>query len=186
MSVLVKGMEMPINCMACKIKQRCFDCWLCPICKTGDKRPPFVDDYEGRRHPNCPLVEIPSKHGEKHENLIDRDKLETYDSKKYDTTAVEQLVQDEYNLASQQHGKYFNSPHEAYAVILEKMEEAERDFGLVYFHLRDYWRDITGDNISSYNIYQIKRNAIDAACGCIQVAAKAHKAFLEAKKEAKE
>lgn len=55
MSVIVKGMEMPKNCTGC------------PICCGLHYQ---HRDEKGRR-PDCPLVELPEKHG----RLVDADKL---------------------------------------------------------------------------------------------------------------
>lgn len=53
MSVIVKGMEMPQNCIECHVR--------CRLYLNGRKF----------RHPDCPLIEIPTPHG----RLIDADKL---------------------------------------------------------------------------------------------------------------
>lgn len=58
MSVLIKGMEIPENCLVCFVP-----CSL--LCD--------LDDYDRKRirHPECPCVEIPTPHG----RLIDADEL---------------------------------------------------------------------------------------------------------------
>ena len=62
MSVLIKGMDMPKNCRKCRIE---CDEWH------------HIANTEEGRSPTCPLVEVPTPHGD----LIDRDKLiEEYDS----------------------------------------------------------------------------------------------------------
>lgn len=96
--------------------------------------------------------------------------------------AVEQLVQDEYNLASQQHGKYFNSSHEAYAVIKEEMEEAKYDINVVESYLNKYWNAIKS-NLPSTVLCELEKIAINAACECIQVAAMAFKASVKTQEE---
>ena len=53
MSVLIKGMEMPQNCTECHAR--------CRLYLNGRKF----------RHPNCPLIEVPTPHG----RLIDADAL---------------------------------------------------------------------------------------------------------------
>lgn len=60
MSVLIKGMVMPQCCGECKFM---VDRW----CYASE------DAYfvENKRHPDCPLVEVPTPHG----RLIDADKL---------------------------------------------------------------------------------------------------------------
>ena len=65
MSVLIKGMTMPNNCMECKIKARedGFNKYVCPFSGILCLSMGIQDD--------CPLVELPSKHG----RLIDADLL---------------------------------------------------------------------------------------------------------------
>ena len=65
MSILIKGTEMPENCLVCFVP-----CSL--LCD--------LDDYDRKRirHPECPCVEIPTPHG----RLIDYDQLiETLNTK---------------------------------------------------------------------------------------------------------
>jgi hypothetical protein len=59
MSIFIKGMEMPAHCGECPIETN--------ECRLWEN---FVARWE-RRHPDCPLVEIPTPHG----RLIDADKL---------------------------------------------------------------------------------------------------------------
>lgn len=61
MSILIKGMDMPISCEKCPL---CYDYLYCSI---DDRLHMFLYN----RHPNCPLVEIPTPHG----RLIDGEKL---------------------------------------------------------------------------------------------------------------
>ena len=56
-SVIIKGMEMPQRCMDCGV-----DTGLCGLWNGYDGR-------YSRRHPRCPLVDIPTPHG----RLIDGD-----------------------------------------------------------------------------------------------------------------
>jgi hypothetical protein len=58
MGVYIKGMEMPHDCDSCKVS----DILDCTLWKPMDI---------GERHPECPLVEVPTPHGD----LIDRQKL---------------------------------------------------------------------------------------------------------------
>ena len=60
MSVLIKGMEMPDKCRHCRFSSD-FDCAV-----TGH----FIPTHSIRQL-DCPLVEVPTPHGD----LIDRDKL---------------------------------------------------------------------------------------------------------------
>lgn len=73
MSILIKGMEMPKNCNECK-----FGTWSnlhqTAACKRHDFEPCFKDhsrEYMEKRADFCPLVEVPTPHGD----LIDADKL---------------------------------------------------------------------------------------------------------------
>ena len=56
MSVLIKGMDMPKSCDECDV--------ICKNFQNGWDIPP---EYKYKRHPDCPLVEIP-----KHGDLVDR------------------------------------------------------------------------------------------------------------------
>lgn len=75
MSVLIKGMAMPETC------EKCMFCKWSNLHQTGactlhDWEPTgadFSEDYLSKRADWCPLVEIPSKHGD----LIDRDNVES-------------------------------------------------------------------------------------------------------------
>lgn len=56
MSVLVKGMKMPDSCYHCKIAESCGH---------------YIANYTDRRHPDCPLIALPDKHG----RIVDADAL---------------------------------------------------------------------------------------------------------------
>lgn len=58
MSILIKGMEMPENCICCDLSHE--DSW-CPAKQT------YVDRYS---YDTCPLIPVPD-----HGRLIDADKL---------------------------------------------------------------------------------------------------------------
>ena len=64
MSVLIKSMEMPTSCAVCPFENY-GDCYGGKVKAIMD-----IDDYvsAGKRHPRCPLVEIPP-----HGRLIDAD-----------------------------------------------------------------------------------------------------------------
>jgi len=53
MSVLIKGMKMPKKCLWCPLQYIGF----CQVTKTD------VNSDLGRRADDCPLVELPEKHG---------------------------------------------------------------------------------------------------------------------------
>lgn len=48
MSIIVKGMKMPDSCYHCKIAESCGH---------------YIANYINRRHPDCPLIALPDKHG---------------------------------------------------------------------------------------------------------------------------
>ena len=73
MSVLIKGMEMPHDCDSCKVS----DILDCPLWKPMDI---------GERHPECPLVEVPTPHG----RLTDADKFNEF-IEKYCTDSLSDL-----------------------------------------------------------------------------------------------
>ena len=60
--LLIRGMEMPNNCLDCKIRRD----WLtCPILDR------YAMNNKTNRHPDCPLAPLPEGHG----RLIDADAL---------------------------------------------------------------------------------------------------------------
>ena len=67
MSVIVKGMEMPKNCAYCPLSEyrntslgQILDCKRIGTVGSAVKG---TRDVLNHRHPNCPLVEIPTPHG---------------------------------------------------------------------------------------------------------------------------
>lgn len=62
MSILIKGVSLPSSCWLCAYE----GILPCP-CSTEP-----ASDYKDKRHPDCPLAEVPEPHG----RLIDGDKLE--------------------------------------------------------------------------------------------------------------
>ena len=67
MSVLINGMEMPSNCNNCPIVQTGYMEHYCPVVKEVMQG----TDIVRVRHSVCPLVEIPTPHGD----LIDKDSV---------------------------------------------------------------------------------------------------------------
>ena len=72
MSVIIKGMEMPKDCISCEFSYPMFEgIWYCGY--TGK----YIDEendeeyYEAAYSYDCPLVEVPTPHG----RLIDADKV---------------------------------------------------------------------------------------------------------------
>lgn len=67
MSVYIKGMTMPKNCINCPLTVGAYDCGV-----TGEN----VIDFLDKKPPNCPLVELPP-----HGRLIDADALKWIEGK---------------------------------------------------------------------------------------------------------
>lgn len=93
---------------------------------------------------------------------------------------VENLMAKEYVMAAIDHGEYFMSPHEGYAIIKEEVEEAQAEIDSVNWHLEYLWRMVRAENPDGYiDAAQIvERKALQLACEAIQVAAMAMK-FIE-------
>lgn len=69
MSVIVNGMEMPTTCCDCKFREPFIDFAYCNLAEMDME----YEESDNCRHPDCPLVEIPTPHG----RLIDADEIET-------------------------------------------------------------------------------------------------------------
>lgn len=67
MSVLIKGMEIPISCASCNLIQEIENEWFCPF--SAEPINYWVELQKKSEY--CPLVEVPTPHGD----LIDRDRL---------------------------------------------------------------------------------------------------------------
>lgn len=68
--ILIKNMKMPENCLHCGFSHMASDClkiWI--ICKPKDISVTDGDAVKDGRPDWCPLVEVPTPHGD----LIDRD-----------------------------------------------------------------------------------------------------------------
>ena len=74
MGVYIKGMVMPHDCDSCKVS----DILDCTLWKPMDI---------GERHPECPLVEVPTPHG----RLIDEDEITAYSYLERNDEEVESL-----------------------------------------------------------------------------------------------
>ena len=65
MSVVIKGMAMPETCSYCEFRESFIDCNYCHLVEMDME----FEESNNCRHSNCPLVELPEKHG----RLIDAD-----------------------------------------------------------------------------------------------------------------
>ena len=90
--------------------------------------------------------------------------------------AVEVLMREEYERAAESFGESFHSPHEAYAVLKEEVEEAQKEMGYTLGQTEVYWNRIKENRITDGTLEVIEERALNAACECIRVAAMAYKA----------
>lgn len=95
------------------------------------------------------------------------------------TTEVTDLIDREYGRAAEQHGVKHYSPHEAYAVIKEEIEEAQDELEVVEDKLDEFWKAAKRDFLYGCNLNAeiIYKRAMSGACELIQVAAMAKKAL---------
>lgn len=90
---------------------------------------------------------------------------------------VNKLVEDEYALASKDHGARFHSQHEAYAVIMEEVEEAHEEMHKIGMSLGEFWKKCRSDSDGNQELIELETHAKNTICELIQVAAMAHKAL---------
>lgn len=73
MAILVRGMKMPKNCGECYLSARTsLPSGVVIRCRLGGVVGTPIEK-SNKRHPNCPLVALPDKHG----RLVDADELKT-------------------------------------------------------------------------------------------------------------
>ena len=73
MSYIVKSRDFPKSCNECDEPHLCCDFYYCGVGHQKDGRHLDVDEHylNKTKHPDCPLLELPKKHG----RLVDADKL---------------------------------------------------------------------------------------------------------------
>ena len=71
MSVLIKGMEMPKGCFFCPMRIKIDPDTIRCLATGNDFEETLAGTIERRNNGNCPLIEIPTPHGD----LIDRDEV---------------------------------------------------------------------------------------------------------------
>lgn len=87
-------------------------------------------------------------------------------------TKLVEVMDEEYAMASQQHGGVFASPHEGYAVILEEIEEAEEALNRIKPCSDMLWDRVKNDTeMDSDVLAYMKGHALQGAGELIQVAA---------------
>ena len=92
---------------------------------------------------------------------------------------IEQLAAEELADANTKHEPKFNSPHEAYAVIKEELEELEEDTRMCGLNLDKLWQCVRNDADEGASVYlkHMKVHAIHAVQEGIQVIAMCDKAL---------
>ena len=105
---------------------------------------------------------------------------------KHTETRVETLICGELRTAKEQYGEKFNSLHEAYAVALEELEEANVDFDNVKTAFNYFWEDITANDDPTNDLIDAKHYTVEAIKELAQFAAMIDKTLktLEKRKEA--
>ena len=59
---------------------------------------------------------------------------------------IKEAIKLEYENAVINYGTKYHTLHEAYAVLLEEVEEAHQDMTFIYDHLKTAWEEIKADN----------------------------------------
>ena len=105
---------------------------------------------------------------------------------KHTEARVETLICGELRTAKEQYGENFNSLHEAYAVALEELEEANVDFDNVKTVFSYFWEDITASDDPTNDLIDAKHYTVEAIKELAQFAAMIDKTLetLEKRKEA--
>ena len=86
---------------------------------------------------------------------------------------VEELVAQEHKAIVTKHGDGYNSAHEAYAVLLEEVQEAEEALAYVKCQLDNLWDYIRRDDdkLIGTNVLRTEHYAKELAAEAVQVAA---------------
>ena len=102
---------------------------------------------------------------------------------KHTEARVETLICGELRTAKEQHGENFNSLHEAYAVALEELEEANVDFDNVKTVFSYFWEDITASDDPTNDLIDAKHYTVEAIKELAQFAAMIDKTLETLEKE---
>lgn len=89
---------------------------------------------------------------------------------------IHTLIEEELAEANKEH-PLFHSPHEAYGVIKEEVEELHEELVACEGLLQELWGCVREDCGSEFTLKQLKSHAIYAVQEAIQVAAMAQKAL---------
>ena len=85
--------------------------------------------------------------------------------------AIELAINFEHNKITTDHGEVYASNHEAYAVLLEEVEEAIEEAECMKIWLEAVWKSIRGDQELNIQVKKIKEHALDLANEAVQCAA---------------
>lgn len=99
-----------------------------------------------------------------------------------DNKIIHTLIQEELEEANQIH-PLFQSPHEAYAVILEELEETKEDLARCEKHMEEMWHRIRNDWGTEDVLKSMKCHAVFMIQEGIQVAAMCQKGLDSLYKE---
>ena len=91
------------------------------------------------------------------------------------TESMEQAVCYELRNIIKEHGAFYNSEHEGYAILLEEVEELKESVDIIQRYLSDLWTNIRNNEIKNINLDGIGNWARSAAEEAIQVAAVSEK-----------
>jgi len=86
---------------------------------------------------------------------------------------ITKLIDAELEAADEQYSPLFNSPHEAYAVLLEEVEEAGVEFESIVEEIKDMWECIKSNNSSGLRagVVDLEDKSLLLAYEVIQVGA---------------
>ena len=92
-------------------------------------------------------------------------------------TKINEAVLLELDNACKTYGKEYHSLHEGYAVLLEEIEEAEKDFDYIKNHFAMFWDNVKIDDATTVkaNARAIAFDAVQLALEACQIAAVARK-----------
>ena len=62
------------------------------------------------------------------------------------------MIDAELEAADEQYSPLFNSPHEAYSILLEEVEEAGFEFDCILEEIKDMWECIKSNNSSGLRV----------------------------------
>ena len=85
--------------------------------------------------------------------------------------SIDKAVAYELQNSVKEHGAFYASEHEAYAVLLEEVEEVEEEAECIKIWLESVWKCIKGNQDLGIRVNEIKEHALDLAKEAVQVAA---------------